>query len=592
MKNFVRKYYPEMIFAISFLLLLLRGMMSFCWSDESLYFSTAYRFLQGDAPLSTEWYPTQLLSIMILPLVWVKSLFGGMEGVILFFRILYVITSTALSYGVFRMLRGLTDRIWALLSALMLLFYAHLNIATFSYYMVSVYAAVLSSLLVVSCLTHPENKKNNIKKLILAGFSFALLVLSMPTMAPVYFGVVALGLIIFRKKALKPIGYSLIGILIPAVPFVIYVLAKARISDIVTALPYILSDEEHASTTLYVAARTCITNLSSNFGLPFRFYLIALGLSVVYLIWSLIGKLADGNERALKLLALITVVLDLASFAGMAFYGLNRTGYILVALTLFALPLYALSNRKNLLLLIPYVLGMIQAYSYTYTSSGSPLYTEAIGFAVAAVPSVIMIGDYAGELARQSVEGKPPYGKISYSSFLAICCMSLFVVIALRITNVYRDDALKNLTVRIEEGPAKGLYTSEKHLEDYQMVMDSMREVNALADSDPEKYSYLLISKLLPFGYMCTDLSCAGPSSWRSRLDSQWLISYYEMHPEALPDLVFVLDEQFGRYETCGDVEADPAPNENSMGEYMEAYLNESDFAVRRLPAGELYYLR
>ncbi len=582
----IRKHLPEILFGISAVLLILRGMMSFCWSDESLYFSTAYRLMMGDAPFVQEWYLTQLLSIMLIPLMWVKSIFGGMTGVILFFRIAYVCGTVVASYGIYRMLRRTCRGIWPLMAGLTLLFYAHLNIATFSYYMVSVYSALLSALLTVDSTQDGRMSK---VKLILAGFFCATLVLSMPTMAAVYVVAVVLCLIIYRGKSLPFIGYSFLGILIPAIPFTIYVLMKSPVQEIITAAPYILSDEEHASTTLYVTARTCLNNLTNAYGKYFYLYLGGLLLAVGYvLIQFLLVRRSRESAKMLSILKVPVILMNLVGFAGMCASSVHRTGYILVALALFGLPLFLITEKKNWSLLVPYGLGMIMAYSYTYTSSGAPLYTEAIGFAVASVPAVIMIGDYGEELYRQ--QKKRSLGTISYACLVAICCAVLCIVIALRVASVYRDDRIMNLTVRITEGPAKGLYTSEKHFNDYNQVMESMKEINTLASE--KGYQSILISKLLPFGYMCTDLSCAAPSSWRNSLDSPWLQSYYELHEDALPDLVFVLQEHFGSYETCGDVEADPNPNLNNMGDFMKEYLNEADFAVRQLPAGVLYYRR
>ena len=40
-------------------------------------------------------------------------------------------------------------------------------------------------------------------------------------------------------------------------------------------------------------------------------------------------------------------------------------------------------------------------------------------------------------------------------------------------------------------------------------------------------------------------------------------MEYYENHE--IPDIVFVLNADAASYESSGDVEADPAPNENDL---------------------------
>ena len=98
---------------------------------------------------------------------------------------------------------------------------------------------------------------------------------------------------------------------------------------------------------------------------------------------------------------------------------------------------------------------------------------------------------------------------------------------------------------------------------------------------------------------MCTDLRCGAPTTWRTSFNSERLEPYYEMNPGRYPDMILVLNEQFGRilvlneqfgsYMTCGDVESDTAPNENETGGYLLDYINSHDFETVEVPCGTLY---
>jgi len=130
-----------------------RGFFGFDWTDESFYLSLVHRLYQGDGPLVHEWHPAQGFSVLLLPLyaAYVK-LHGSTGGVVLFFRLEYVLFSLATACVLFHVLRrhGLLP---ALGSALLVLFYAKISLGTFSYNTLSVGFSVLSLSCVYGCVT-------------------------------------------------------------------------------------------------------------------------------------------------------------------------------------------------------------------------------------------------------------------------------------------------------------------------------------------------------------------------------------------------------------------------------------------------------
>ncbi|MCR5222307.1 MAG: hypothetical protein K6D90_05545, partial [Lachnospiraceae bacterium] len=111
MKAFLQKHYPLILLILSALILLIRAFYGFCWSDETFYYSIAYRFLQGDAPFFEEWYPTQLNSIFLMPFVALYRLIAGSnDGIILTFRILYVLVSFLIAWQLFRVMEKETTK--------------------------------------------------------------------------------------------------------------------------------------------------------------------------------------------------------------------------------------------------------------------------------------------------------------------------------------------------------------------------------------------------------------------------------------------------------------------------------------------------
>ena len=609
MKAFLQKHYPLIVLSLSALVLLIRAFYGFCWSDETFYYSIAYRFLQGDAPFVEEWYPTQLNSIFLMPFVGLYRLIaGGNDGLILTFRLLYVLACFGIAWLLFRVLCEETAKTCALISAMLFLFYTHLNILTFSYYAVSVLSATLSMLLIIRYLQRKEKGRAD-RYLFFSGIAFSVFVLSMPSMV-LYYALAVVVLLILaliarlgtrssaaigKIRQLRPVHMLLwhfYGICTVAVPFLIYFVARVDLQGFLNALPYVLSDEEHAAQkTLYVILRKCFLNLSEAYGIFMDLCYVLIILALLWRILSAVKTLQKTCERFRTVAGSLLFAVDLVVFAGMFVKGAGHTGYVQVALFLFAFPLFLFLKKPPLHLFFTFVvLGGCMAFSYTYTSSGSPLYTESIGFAVASAVAPAVILCYVKELFEGiSADRFRPIKAVLLSAGYAVLLCALLMTMVLRMVNIYRDDALSNLTARIPDGPAAGLLTSPEHLASYETVHATILEYctkEAYPDGDHE---LLLLTKLLPWGYLCTDFRCASAYSWRSPLSSEHLQSYFRVHPEKYPDVVLILNEDIGSYETCGDVVADPIPNRNELSGSLYQYILDNHYIKKSVPCGTLF---
>lgn len=604
MKAFLQKHYPLILLILSALILLIRAFYGFCWSDETFYYSIAYRFLQGDAPFFEEWYPTQLNSIFLMPFVALYRLIAGSnDGIILTFRILYVLVSFLIAWQLFRVMEKETTKWGATVTALLFFYYTHLNILTFSYYAVSALAAVLSMLLILKYRQDLKSGKKAMRYLVFSGIAFSVFILSMPSMILYYIAAVAVFVILILLSIIKPIKgsfrsairdlhlvrfflYHLLGICIVAIPFSIYFFTHVSLTDFLNSVIYVLTDEEHVPTTAYVTFKTCFTNLSKAYGIFAYISYVCIAVSIILFLLSL-TKAAKKHEGLLNAAGLAVFVLDLACYIGLFVKGSGHTGYVQVSLVLFFLPLFFLLKKPPFHLFVTFViLGGCMAFSYTHTSSGHPLYTGSIGFAVAGTVAVPVILQYVKQTS--SFLNKTP------KQLLQIACCTvilsaLFMTMTLRMINIYRDDVPGNLTERIPDGPAAGILTSKQHLTDYESVLSTLRTYcNTSAYPDGE-HRLLLITKLLPWGYLCSDMQCASPYSWRTGISSDRLELYYNVHPDKYPDVVLVLNENIGSYEACGDVEKDPNPNADERGGMLDQYMLEHDYTEKSVPCGTLY---
>jgi hypothetical protein len=118
------------------------------------------------------------------------------------------------------------------------------------------------------------------------------------------------------------------------------------------------------------------------------------------------------------------------------------------------------------------------------------------------------------------------------------CLLALVGLMGLRLTTTYRDGPMTNLTVKITDGPAKGLITSAEEAKKYERLITDIRE-------NAPRTGNILVSNLFPDGYMLTNLAPAAPGEFNMSIG--FLSSYYAQHPERWPDYIFAIDESYGR---------------------------------------------
>ena len=112
----IRKILPYALISLSAVILFIKCFYSFCWSDETFYFSTCHRFFTGDSIFLHEWFPTQLSSVVLLPFYAAFMIITGSNaGILLYFRILFVIMSTVNALVMYNILKQHVSRFCALI---------------------------------------------------------------------------------------------------------------------------------------------------------------------------------------------------------------------------------------------------------------------------------------------------------------------------------------------------------------------------------------------------------------------------------------------------------------------------------------------
>ncbi len=580
----IKKYRYHAVLLICFICLLWRSFKGFCWTDESFYISTADRFFRGDIPLVDEWFRTQMSSVLMLPFYALYVLItGGNTGIVLYFRILYLLLSSVVAFMFFKVLSKEYPKGVSTVAALFVMCYAHLNITTFSYYMLS---ELFMSLALILIYDHKFTRSR--AELVVSGISIAFSVMCMPIFVIGYVLVMAAVFAVMAVARFAPISdrtkaaiddlklwditkYTIAGIAIPAVITLVYVLSRADISRIIETLPYMLIDNEHQNTWGYIIRKPhrCLMDV---FGYWTYGSYILIAVSFAF-------------QRLLKdhPLREITVFLAGVIFAADAVMAWGHTGYIQVAFLLFALPVFFTSPRKNIVLFWLFVIpALLVAAIYCFASSDF-LYVIAIGCAIATGAGVCAAYDHALSLTKE--EGTSSMiVKAAKVMLTVVCLFALAVTFYLRIVNVYRDAPLTTLTATIPEGVAKGIATTPEHRKQYEDVYETINEYCM------DKEKSVMFSKILPWGYAASSMKCAYPTTWRSTAYSnEQLDVYYDELGHDKPDVILVLDEQYGSFDAAGDTEDDHNPNLNEMSPYWEEYIRSNGMEGKKVRCGTLY---
>lgn len=76
------------------------------WGDESYQIATAWRYILGDIPFLQSWDMNFSSSLLYVPFTWLYvKLFGSLDGIVIAYRIYFVVMHFAMGWMVFRILR-------------------------------------------------------------------------------------------------------------------------------------------------------------------------------------------------------------------------------------------------------------------------------------------------------------------------------------------------------------------------------------------------------------------------------------------------------------------------------------------------------
>ena len=527
--NYVKKNkYSTYVFAagmviLSFILFK-RCFYGFAHIDEALYLQIPYRLVQGDALFADEWHISQLSAFIVYPFISLfRTLNGGTEGIMLFFRIMYMAAQLAATVVIWFNLKKYSE-IGAVITAFLFYIYVPFGIGALSYNSMGI--IFLSLGLVLFALS--ENKVANF----IAGIFFAFAVLCCPYLVWIYaiYAVCVLIKLVFKFNIIsedlvqfkKAIVFTA-GIAVAALAFIIFVFSRITLQQLLQALPYIMSDPTHGLLFKDKVWQYFEAILTTN---KYTFTMCC-GYAVVTLA-ALVVKNKKFKDICFMIFAVITA-LHIYSCAVINAY-INHLMLPVNYLALFCYLVYRPTSVKKFFEAI-FVPGVIYTICLHFTSNQT-IYAISSAAAVAMVGGIVIIVKTAQERLSEA--------KI-HKKALFICVLLLVFAIQGRYVLHYRwnavfwDADVNSQTVLLEEGAYKGIYVTESKQQEYNYYMQEFEKV------DGSERVLLLTDST--WAYSLKEWKVGSFSTWIYGVNDESmekLDEFYAINPDRMPDTIFV----------------------------------------------------
>lgn len=563
------RWIPVIVIGCGCIGLFFRSFYSFSWSDESFYLAVVHRFWLGERMIADEWFTTQLIAPLLLPFYAIYELLtGGNEAVYLYFRLLYWVISAFTSFLTYFKLKKNNSRMASLLCALIYVFYSRANIGGMSYYNITLTCVLVAALLLYEQIT--EKKANKIK-LYVVGILLAFAVVNNPFLV---FPYVVICVYLLARKKFRILWRETLSVIagstVIAAAYLCYVLLNVSIEELFLNIPYILNEPELQSTNPILVVPIILARIVWRYKwtVVFTFFLI------LY-IWYKKRKNHSFSKNEINRM----MVGNLIVFMANSYLSVNLLGCINIAGVLFAIPvilIYCVGKNKDLSIITVFgTAGVSLILSFSF-SSDTGLDAMSIGFVLLAMAVVLLV--------LQSDEIKKE--KLIYSMVLLVFWVLVFQTAMLRFISVYRDAPVNQLDTQITSGPAKYLYTTEEHARQY-------NELRTAIEQYVREDDIVFYSKCCFWSYLCKDNEYGVSSSWRMPIDSPRLEEYYKLNPEKIPTCVFVLNPQYGDFESSyiQNNEKAESPNDNNLEGYLYEYMLDHNYEVIELECATIYRL-
>lgn len=530
-----------------------KSFFGFGWDDEGFFLTAAHRFYMGDLPLYDEWLAPSLASMLLVPAyaLWrgMSALWGGgIDGIVLFFRLFYLTVLLGNSIFAFYVLQKYTDKkIIAFCGAVSVLIYSKQNVALYSNNDMAVGALVLTCMLLLYAM---QKKGHFCRYFLAAGISFVMTVFCNPYNIFIwgYFALLAILFYIKEKNNLwiKKLAYFTTGSCLIGFLFLIYFFSKVSVEKFGGSLYYVLHGFTYMNDGIVLKLiKWCWYTMKA--------YHVALLLQIAILVYAVIRqwqkKLTMVEKSILCKLQILCIVVY---FAGCCFFldDKNVIGITYIPLAFYALLCFVMTEKKKWqIFYVLYIPGILLSIAMQ-CASGTGIYAITTGFAVAAPASFLLIDSFY----RENGEKK----QREYIFAFAAVLVGAFI---LRFSFTRHPLYETTYNCRIMNGPYAGIISDVRQQEFYKKTLEDVKVLTGQLEEDEK---IMMVGKNT-WIYLCIDCKPAAPTIWRMTLENELLDAYFALQPDRIPRFIYV-DGQYG--EMADEVEIAGA-------QYIEIYEGE-----------------
>lgn len=537
------------------LILFWRCFYSVNTTDEAYYVGTVYRLWFGDGMLCDEWNPTQqMCSFWLYPFYVVfRMILGSNEGMILAFRLLYIAFQLFISGYLYGKLKK-----FGYVSFFPIFFYllsTAFNINSLSY------NTMANSCLAALLVTLAMMERPDWKSCIWCGIFASIVVMGNPYAVVAYalYGIACATVTLIFKRIQKQTPVCLqftaffkmcLTAAVVLVVFLIFTFQNATPERILKNLPYIIGDQEHY--------QRWDVKISDYFRYFKEYYLGCTLVPIAAAIAALFDKKRVSHGKIYMGIAVIAIV------PYMIYHGLISdyvpVNLVTVPICFLGITAYAVSEKRlSKVFYVWYVPAMLYPFIVQITSNTGPLAVSS-AFVTAGAAAVLLTALWAKEQKHQLLKWL----------FDAVIVLQLLIMLFLRITYVWADAPLSELTAKVDRGAAKGLYTTEASVLYYNEIYDDLDSLNMTEEDG------LLVIGSDPLLYLYAEKEVASYSTWQVYTNETRLYRYYEVHDGEgkFPSVVY-----------C--VEADETIFESIL---VERLLLPMDYEWKQLQHGIAFY--
>ncbi|MCD8200143.1 MAG: hypothetical protein LUD25_04240 [Coriobacteriaceae bacterium] len=590
-----RSVLPYALLVVAAVILLVRSFYGFSWSDESHVISLVDRLYRGDAPFYDLWDMAQLIAPLLLPFYSLyHAIAGGSDGIVLFFRILYVVVAFCVALVGYRILRHDFGRFTACCISLIYLFSPVLLTQGLTAYSLSTAALFLGIVfcwktykiyaeesIAVHILSpepasgRPETVEGEVGEVsagepsaepnaprvlypFFSGVLFALATVCNPCILFLAFiTFVVGGIYALVRRSLDifiPFLWGLLGAFVVALCYLWYLFVTVDPGFIFPMIPQLLADN-YAGFSLYEAVSGYLTSIP----ITRISFLVTCALCALLIALRLLHQFP--SER-LKMVCLIIdlccLLFDLIIVVAFD----DCAARILLAFVEFAIALYFLNANWNparhpeiLLFWLP---GLLLSLVWQF-SSAAPGDTYLIGYLFIGMGATITVTrlfpeqEYRLQGAlrqmpspdpmddsgmRQGILVQMQQAPIQTIAHVLTCVAAASIVVIAcvgRSFGVYDDVPLRDVDRTIADGPAAGLMTSGERVEAYEGV----RKLLAHTEEDESVW----IAPEASWAYLDAEGGCAMMRTDSVLPSQEDCDAYFALEGHDVPEWILVVDD-------------------------------------------------